>query len=250
MSRHLIGASLSVITVVLASSGWAGVSAEPDMGPLPPWPAVRGVPLPPGRHVFGPQGPAFDLTPSLDARMPAANEGQPKASEPPPPAKIPTRQERLDGLFTRLSKTSDAGEASGIAAVIERIWLESGSDTADLLMARAVAAMGDDRRDIAGALLDKILLLEPDWAEAWNRRATLRFLEDDDAGSMEDLTHVLTLEPRHFGALSGLGFILKRNGMAKGALAALRSALAIYPENPDIQKAVDELTPDVEGREL
>ena len=100
------------------------------------------------------------------------------------------------------------------------------------------------------ALLDKILVLEPDWAEAWNKRATLRFLEDDDAGSMEDLSHVLALEPRHFGALSGLGFILKRNGMNKGALAALRKALAIYPENPDIQKAVDELTPDVEGRDL
>ncbi len=250
MSRHLIGVSLSVVLVVLAGSGWAGVSAEPDMGPLPAWPEVHGVPLPPGRRVFGPQGPAFDLTPSLDARIPAANDAPAKASEPPSPPKAPTRQERLDGLFARLGKTSDAGEAGGIAAVIERIWLESGSDTADLLMARAVAAMGDDRRDVAGALLDKILVLEPDWAEAWNRRATLRFLEEDDAGSMEDLTHVLTLEPRHFGALSGLGFILKRNGMNKGALAALRKALAIYPENPDIQKAVDELTPDVEGRDL
>ena len=128
--------------------------------------------------------------------------------------------------------------------------MRSGSDTADLLMTRAVAALGADHRDVAGALLNKIVVLMPDWAEAWNKRATLRFLENDDAGSMEDLDHVLALEPRHFGALSGMGFILKRNGLDAGALKALRRALAIYPENEDLRKAVDQLAPEVEGRDL
>ena len=128
--------------------------------------------------------------------------------------------------------------------------MQSGSDTADLLMSRAMTAMSNNDHPLAKTLLDKVVRLRPTWAEAWNKRATLEFLDDDDAGSMEDISHTLVLEPRHFGALSGLGFILKRHGMEAAALKALRRAAEIYPESADIRKAVDDLVPDVEGRDL
>ena len=236
--------------LTLAASAWSGASAEPDLGPDLSPPGMRSIPLPPGTHVFGPHGPESGLVPSFRGRAAPPAEPQPRPGDEPVQTKAPTRKELLDTLFARLGKATDPEEAGGIATMIERMWMHSGSDTADLLMTRAVAAMGSDRRDVARTLLDKIVVLEPDWAEAWNKRATLRFLENDDAGSMEDISHVLTLEPRHFGALSGMGFILKRNGLDKGALATLRRALDLYPENQELRKAVDQLTPEVEGRDL
>ncbi len=196
----------------------------------------------PARPAFGLDGASRDL--------PVASGKTDAATDPEPAQKPPTRAEVLDQLMGRLAKATDADEAQGIAGLIEQIWMKSGSDTADLLMNRVVAAIANNRHDVADALLDQILDLQPNWAEAWNKRATLRFLDDDDAGSMEDISHVLALEPRHFGAISGMGFILARHGEDKAALTALRRALEIYPENPDVRKAVDKLTPEVEGHDL
>ncbi len=156
----------------------------------------------------------------------------------------------LDKLLNRLAVARDSDEAKGIAGMVERLWMQSGSDTADLLMTRAVAAMDGQRRDVAAALLDKIIDLRPGWAEAWNKRATLRFLDDDDTGAMEDISHVLVLEPRHFGALSGMGFILERHGEHAAALKVLRKALAVDPQDTEIRKAVDKLAPTVDGEAL
>lgn len=199
--------------------------------------------LPPGHPVFGPNG-GIVQSPAV-GRGAGAEPGRPEAAPKPP-----SRGEMLDRLLGRLAKASDAGEAQGIASLVEQIWMHSGSDTADLLMARAMTAMNGNRHDVAEALLDQILALQPDWAEAWNKRATLRFLDNDDSGSMEDIGHVLTLEPRHFGALSGMAFILERHGEDKAALTAMRKVLELYPENTDIRKAVDKLTPTVEGQGL
>jgi tetratricopeptide (TPR) repeat protein len=199
--------------------------------------------LPPGEPVFGSNG-AVVQSPAV-GRGTGAEPARPEAAPKPP-----TRGEMLDRLLGRLAKASDAGEAQGIASLVQQIWMHSGSDTADLLMARAVTAMNGNRHDVAEALLDQILALQPDWAEAWNKRATLRFLDNDDSGSMEDIGHVLTLEPRHFGALSGMAFILERHGEGKAALTAMRKVLELYPENTDIRKAVDKLTPAVEGQGL
>ena len=167
-----------------------------------------------------------------------------------PPAKPPTRAEALERLMSRLAKAQDPDEAKGIAALVQRMWMQSGSDTADLLMSRALTAMGGDRHDVAAALLDQIIALRPGWAEGWNKRATLRFLDGDDTGSMEDISHVLALEPRHFGALSGMGFVLARHGEDAAALRVLRRALSVYPGDAEVRKAVDKLAPTVEGQEL
>ena len=115
--------------------------------------------------------------------------GQGEAGKPADAQTPPTRKEMLDRLFDRLAKTGDVDEANGIASLIQHVWMHSGSDTADLLMSRAVEAMNSEHKDVAVTLLDKIIRIDPDWAEAWNKRATLRYLDNDDAGSMEDISH-------------------------------------------------------------
>jgi tetratricopeptide (TPR) repeat protein len=154
----------------------------------------------------------------------------------------------LDELFHRLQTSNDPQEARGIAGVIERFWLHSGSDTADLLMERAIVAMQVKEFDLALTLLGRIIELEPSWAEAWNKRATLRFEMDDLNGSMEDIQKVLSLEPRHFGALSGMGMILQREGLEKRALQAFRRLLEIYPAMESVREITDKLAIQVEGR--
>ena len=124
------------------------------------------------------------------------------------------------------------------------------SDTAEVLMARALTALDQRKFDVSLQVLDQVVTLEPEWAEGWNRRATVRFLAEDFNGSVEDIAHVLALEPRHFGALVGLANILERSGFNKGALQVWRQVKALYPQLPEMDKSIDRLTLDVEGREI
>jgi tetratricopeptide (TPR) repeat protein len=167
---------------------------------------------------------------------------------PAPPA--PTRAQKLDDLFARLAASTDAAETDGLIAAIDRLHLESGSDTGDFLMARAIAALGSQNLQVSRDLLDKLVVLQPDWAEAWNKRATVRYLLDDEQGSMADIARVLILEPRHFGALSGMGMILERGGFSDEALRAYRRALEIAPQLATLRAAVDRLTAAVKGQSL
>lgn len=160
------------------------------------------------------------------------------------------RQRVLDELFARLRAAADIDEAKGVAAAIERVWLQSRSDTANLLMQRVLVSLKDQNYPIALALLDKIVALEPDWAEAWNQRATTRFLAGDADGAMADIGQVVRLEPRHFGALAGMGMILQRAGFDKRALQMFNMALAIYPLQPELRRTVEKLTLDIEGRDI
>ncbi len=178
---------------------------------------------------------------------PAGAQG--KAS-PPPPAAALTPQASLENLFSRLAQAKSPDEAQTITSTIERLWLRSGSDTADLLMNRAVGAVNKQDYSSATKVLDKLVELEPGWAEGWNKRATVRYLENNDDGSVSDISHVLALEPRHFGALAGLGFILMRNGNDKRALQVFRRVLEVNPQLENIRKIVDRMIPEVEGREL
>lgn len=214
------------------------------------FPAIPGVPR-------APSLPNFDWKPP-ELHGTGGNPGVTKPLVPPTAggtadrkaAKPENRADILNELFQRLSSSTDSAESGTIAVSIEHVWLESGSDTADLLMVRTVTAIGKGDSDLAAKLLDRIVGIDPTWAEAWNKRATLRFLSGDDRGAMDDISHVLTLEPRHFGALSGMGFILQRNGMKKQALAMIRKAAEIYPHNAELEKVLSNLTLDVEGRDI
>jgi len=156
----------------------------------------------------------------------------------------------VDRLFERLGKITDEEEGEGVARRIEEQWLRSGSPTADLLMRRAVAATLGGDQALAVELLDRVIVLRPGWAEAWNRRATLFTLLGDDQRAAVDLKRALTLEPRHYQALAALGVIFSRNDDSRNALKAWRRSLALNPFQPELKQRVDRLAPDVDGRDL
>jgi len=196
------------------------------------------------RHAF--------LLALLLASAPGAALAQAKAADPKPqtePAK-PRKPATLDELFTRLAGAKDEGEANGVANLIERRWARSGSDTADLLMSRAEEALKAKEFPLAVELLDRVLTLRPEWAEAWHRRATAFFLLDDPVSAIADIQRVLTREPRHFGAWAGLGAILEATGDKKNAYAAYQKAIGINPHMPAIQKELDDMKLEVEGQDI
>ena len=169
------------------------------------------------------------------------------AMVPKPPSAV-GRRKTLDDLYGKLAVAADADEAKGLATLIGTIWMRSGSDTANLLMGRAVDAIEAKNYPLALEVLDRVVVLQPLWAEAWNKRASVRFFAGDLDGSMADVEHVLKLEPKHFGALEGMATILQRTGFDKRALQVYRRALAVYPHQADVEKIVDKLTLDVEGQ--
>ena len=173
---------------------------------------------------------------------------------PEPPAKLPKvaadKTRGLDFLFGALKAAPDDASAKHVEARIWAIWLQTPSDTAALLMLRAKAAMDAQQTDVAIKLLDAVIKLRPDYVEAWNRRATLYYLRNDYARSLADIEQVLVREPRHFGALAGLGMIMQDLGDDKRALDAFRKALDINPHLEKVPELVKTLTEKVEGRDI
>jgi tetratricopeptide (TPR) repeat protein len=136
---------------------------------------------------------------------------------------------RLDTLFEQLKAASGPAEAAPIEAGIWALWRETPVAVDAALMSRAEAAI--QRRDYTDAMeaLDLLVAREADFAEAWNKRATVRYLIGDYRGSVEDIRRTLVLEPRHFGALSGLGLIYAAIDEPEAAIRSFRAALAIHP---------------------
>jgi tetratricopeptide (TPR) repeat protein len=164
-----------------------------------------------------------------------------------PPARTPAAT--LNRLFERLAAAKTSEEAQGIARLIQRRWARSGSDTADLLMTRAQSAMRAKQLELAIELLDRVISLQPDWAEGWNQRANALFISGDPIRSMLDIGEALKREPRHYGAMMGLGTILRQQGDDKRAMVAYRRALEVYPQMEAIKNAVEALTAEVDGRD-
>jgi tetratricopeptide (TPR) repeat protein len=176
---------------------------------------------------------------------------QEEPGEPQAQARDPARADRqLERLFERLASAEDENEARGVSLLIHRRWMRSGSDTADLLMVRAQQAIRANDHALAIELLDRVLVLEPGWAEAWNRRAVTFHMLGDPVSAMADIHRVLTLEPRHFGAWAGLGHIFREGGDERGALASYERALAINPHIPRLTPIVEKLRRDIEGVDL
>jgi tetratricopeptide (TPR) repeat protein len=201
------------------------------------------------------------LLAALIAAAPVAALAQDPRAAPPKQKKLPEapgklpkvgadRTRGLDFLFGALKVAPDEASAKHVEARIWALWLQTPSDTAALLMTRAKAAMDAQQMDVALKLLDAVVKLRPDYIEAWNRRATLYYLKNDYAHSLEDIEQVLVREPRHFGALAGLGMIMQEIGDEKRALDAFRKALAINPHLEKVPERVKLLTEKVEGRDI
>jgi tetratricopeptide (TPR) repeat protein len=181
---------------------------------------------------------------------PGAADTLPNAPDKLPKPPTGDRGRNIDFLFEALKAAPDAEIAKQVENRIWAIWLVSGSDTANLLMNRVKAALEAKDTKLAIQLLGSIIELKPDYIEAWNRRATLFFSMKDYGRAMADIREVLSREPRHFGALAGLGMILEEVGDDKQALEAYRKALAINPHMQKIPDLVKGLTEKVEGRDI
>lgn len=167
-----------------------------------------------------------------------------------PPVERDAPAYSLDTLFSALKVAPDEITAKAIEDRIWAVWTISGSDTCDLLMSRAKDAIEDKDYDLAIQLLDAIIAIKPGYVEAWNRRATVYYLKEDYAHSIADIAEVLAREPRHFGALAGLGLMLQEIGDDKDALDAYRKALAVDPHLENVPDLVKTLTDKVEGRDI
>lgn len=174
---------------------------------------------------------------------PSVGEG-----DPPVVAEV-SKTERIDTLFASLRSETDPDAADEIENAILELWLESGSDTVDLLMQWTLKAMEDKQYPRALDFLDRIILLAPGYVEGWNKRATVYFLMDDYGKSIADIGKVLELEPRHFGALSGLGMIMRSLGDDEGAKRAFREALAVDPHLDNVREELESLEAETAGED-
>jgi tetratricopeptide (TPR) repeat protein len=189
---------------------------------------------------------ASPLVPPAFAQSP---RDWPSPSNTPQSGRIGTRFS-LDTLFGALKIAPDEASAKAIEDRIWAIWNSSDSDTCNLLMSRVKDATDDKDYDLAIKLLDAVVTIKPDYVEAWNQRATLYYLNHEYGRALADIREVLAREPRHFGALAGLGLILQDIGDDKHALQAYQAALAIDPHLRNVPDVVKTLREKVEGRDI
>jgi tetratricopeptide (TPR) repeat protein len=177
--------------------------------------------------VLGPPLPtawAADESPSTS--VPTAKPLSPAAS----------RALELDRLFGLLHRADSADAAPAVEQKIWATWASNDSPSAEVLLAQASRAMNAEQLPVAEEILDRLVEVEPGFAEAWNRRATLNFMARRYTQSLADIDKVLELEPRHFGALAGRGMIYEAEGKADKALDAYHEALSINPHMPAVQE--------------
>ncbi|MGE3831402.1 MAG: tetratricopeptide repeat protein [Parvibaculaceae bacterium] len=155
------------------------------------------------------------------------------------PAEI--RAETLDRLFAQLLKTDDEQEAERIQKRIWDLWMTDDSPTANILIGQAMKASSSAENETALHILDSLIQVHPDFMEAWNKRATVYYMLGDYEKSVADIMQVLDREPRHFGALSGLGMIRQKQGNLAAAREAYREALSVNPHMEGIKRALQEI---------
>ena len=153
----------------------------------------------------------------------------------------PREGARLGRLFADLARPQPRAGAREIEALIWALWSNHDDPALDGMMAAAIDALVERRHRRARSVLDRLVAAAPEWAEAWNKRATLAFVEGRDADSLSDIAQTLAREPRHFGAAAGLGQICLRLDRPREALAAFDVALRINPHMDGVAKAAAEL---------
>ncbi|QPC90455.1 tetratricopeptide repeat protein [Mesorhizobium sp. INR15] len=170
-----------------------------------------------------------------------------RADDPAAPPVAMTKQARLDQLFSDLKRERNEKAAERIAGNIWSEWFQSGSASIDLMMQWSQKAIEGQKFDVALDFLDQVVTLQPTYAEGWNRRATVHFMMKNYGKSMSDIDHTLQLEPRHFGALSGLAQIMALTGRKQSALEAWQKVLVIYPMMRSAQDQVATISEELAG---
>ena len=166
------------------------------------------------------------------------------------PAHAAQDDPRLPRLFVALKAAQSPGEAHALEAQIDRIWAETSDPETQQLMEKGLTFMAEDEDEEALEPFDDLVAHAPDFSEGWNKRATVEFLLGDCDASMADIAHTLKLEPRHFGALAGLGQVELALGDKAAALDAFNQALAIDPYLGDVAEMVAQLKKELAGEPI
>jgi tetratricopeptide (TPR) repeat protein len=191
---------------------------------------------------------------SLDAAALAAaasapaRHGHPAESTIERPAE--SRSQKIDRLFAELKREGNAKAAERIARRIQQEWSQSGSASVDLMMQWAQKAAAARKYDVALDFLDQVVTLQPDFAEGWNRRATIHYTMKNYAKSMADIDRTLKLEPRHYGAISGLARIMSDTDRKEPAIAAWQRVLDVYPALRAAQDQLSRLSEEIAGQSI
>ncbi len=154
----------------------------------------------------------------------------------------------LSQLFNRLQATKDDSEAQVIEQAIWHYWINKGTDTVDILMGKGMRAMQSGDHDSALSAFDAVIVLDPTLAEGYNKRATVYYMMGRYTDSVQDIERTLDIEPRHFGALSGLGLIYVELENDEAALRAFEKALEINPHMQQIEEKAQEIRLKLRGQ--
>jgi tetratricopeptide (TPR) repeat protein len=157
---------------------------------------------------------------------------------------------RLPDLFTRLHDSTRPDTARVVELMIWTIWNESGAEDLDALMQAGEAAMAREDYPRAKAKFDAVIKARPDFAEAWNKRATMFYLAGAYPESLADIEKVLELEPRHFGALSGLGLVNLALEREAAAIDAFERVLSLYPTNDAARQNIEFIEKKMREKEI
>jgi tetratricopeptide (TPR) repeat protein len=157
------------------------------------------------------------------------------------PAMATQKDPTLDGLFERLQTVTDPAQARLLIEAIWETWTASGDAVLDRLMAQGLAQM--QARDLEEAVATFTALIEkaPDFAEAWNKRATVNWMRGDYEASVADIQKTVALEPRHFGAWSGLGMIFEERAQYDQAIRAFEECLKYNPLADELRAHIADL---------
>ncbi len=166
----------------------------------------------------------------------------------PAPGWADQTDSRLDGLFEQLKDAKTTREGALLEAAVWQIWSETDEDDAAFLFRRGLDAMSADRPEDAVGYFSDAIKKAPEFAEAWNKRATVLYIMGDYQRSVADVEQTLALEPRHFGALAGLGLINQALGRDAAALKAFEAALKVHPQQPELRAKVRELRGKLGGK--
>jgi tetratricopeptide (TPR) repeat protein len=191
----------------------------------------------------------FAFLPAVALSIALAPASAAETAAPPPtePVAVAKPESRLETLYGELKRQRNEKAAERIASRIFEEWNHSGSASIDLMMLWSQKAIEAEKFDVALDFLDQVVTLSPDFAEGWNRRATVHFMMRSFGKSMADIDRTLQLEPRHFGALAGMAQIMKERGSKELALEAYQRVLDIYPMMRSAQNEVATLSEELAG---
>ncbi|THD49835.1 MAG: hypothetical protein E7774_00580 [Bradyrhizobium sp.] len=207
-----------------------------------------------GRFIFVGLCALALAAPALGEETPAPPAPEAAAPEAPtadaPQASTAIDDASLEALYARLAKAKDSDEADGLVARIDRLDRRSGSDTDDLLLARAAAALEGEKSDVALQLLDAVVALNPGWAEAWSLRSDAHFGAGQTNAAMIDLGRALADDPRHLRALANLGAMMENAGRREDALKVYERGLEIAPLWTPLREAAERVRAALAGQAL